>query len=418
MIPPSPAISEQKRFFRALLIVSLAAIVGMHIWVLFTYRGKIRQGYPDFIAFYAVGKCIQRGLRSQLYQLDTQARLQQEFAPALQQRNKLFPWIHPAFEALALWPLAYLRYLPAYWVWNALSAVALAGFVVVLRPFLPKLRSLSVSLPFLCAFAFFPVFDCLAQGQDSVFLLLLFGLAFVSVKRKQDWAGGSWLGLALFRYQLVLPVLVVFAWQRKWKILGGCAAVGFALAAVSAVVVGWKSLLSYPSVVLACNRMLQSSGTKWNQAMPTLRGTVDRLLGAGTLSGAVVIFAISAALLIASAWCGQPDPQHPDFDLRFSLAIVVSTMISYYLFAHDLTLLLLPLLLSAEWLCSPVHRGTGRRLLLVSVCLLFFSPLFFLLWFRYHFLDAIFWVVGLLAGGLIITRTDTRAEAGSVQAGG
>lgn len=414
MISTSPAISERRRFFRSLLIVSLAAMVGMHIWVFFTYRREIRQGYPDFIAFYAVGKCVQRGLRSQLYQLDTQARLQQEFAPALQQRNKLFPWIHPAFEALALWPLAYLPYVGAYWLWNALSVAALVVFVVVLRPFLPKLSTICSFLPFLCAFAFFPVFDCLAQGQDSIFLLLLLGLAFTSLKRKHDWSAGIWLGLGLFRYQLVLPVLVVLAWQRKWKTLGGCAAIGFGLAAVSAGVVGGKGLLSYPSMVLACNRMLQSSGARWNQAMPNLRGAVDRLMGAGSVTGAALIFAISAALLIVSAWRGQPDPQHPDFELRFSLAVVVSTMISYYLFAHDLTLLLLPLLLSAEWLCSPAHRGTGRRLLLAAVGLLFFSPLFFLLWFHYHSLNAMFWVVALLAAGLSIAKKPAPARAAVV----
>lgn len=385
---------------KSLVLLVLAAMVGMHIWIFFTLRQEIRQGYPDFIAFYSVGKCVQRGLGPQLYDLATQARVQQEFAPALERRNQLFPWVHPPFEATILAALAYLSYPAAYWTWNIISIMALVAFILVLSPFLPRLRGASPALPFLCAFAFFPVLDCLLQGQDSILLLLLFGLTFASLKRERDYAAGAWLGLGLFRFQLVLPLALVLAYQRKWKTLAGGAAVGAGLAAVSAAVVGWRGLLNYPSAVLACNRILQSAGVAWNKAMPNWRGIVDHFLGAGTVAGKAVILAGSIAFLGLALWRSQGEPRQPGFDLSFSLAVVVAVLTSYYLFAHDLVLLLLPLLLMTEALLTETMRRLERIFLTGAVGLLFFSPLYFVLWVRYHRFSLLFWVIALLAAGL------------------
>ncbi|MGE5204913.1 MAG: glycosyltransferase family 87 protein [Chlamydiota bacterium] len=392
--------ASPKPGLKPLILLALTAMLGMHIWVFFTLRQEIRQGYPDFIAFYSVGKCVQRGLGPQLYDLATQARVQQEFAPTLEKRNQLFPWVHPPFEALIFAALAGLSYPAAYWTWNTISAIALVVFILVLNPFLPRLRSVSPALPYLCAFAFFPILDCLLQGQDSILLLLLFGLTFASLKRERDYAAGAWLGLGLFRFQLVLPLLVVIAYQRKWKTLASCAAVGGGLAAVSAVVVGWRGLLNYPAAVLACNRILQGSGVAWNKAMPNWRGIVDHLLGAGTVAGRAVILAGSIAFLGLALWRSQGEPRRPGFDLSFSLAVVVAVLTSYYLFAHDLVMLLLPLLLTAEALLTETMTRPARIFLTAAVGLLFFSPLYFVLWVRYHRFSFLFWVVALLAAGL------------------
>ncbi len=408
-----PRMPSRKR----LILLALVAMLGMHVGIFFTLRREIRQGYPDFIAFYSVGKCVQRGLGSQLYDLATQARVQQEFAPTLQKRNQLFPWVHPPFEALILAALARLSYEGAYWTWNALSTIALVVFILVLTPFLPRLRGLSRALPFLCAFAFFPVLDCLLQGQDSILLLLLFGLTFASLKKERDYAAGAWLGLGLFRFQLVLPLLVVLAYQRKWKSIAGCAAVGTGLAAVSATLVGWRGLLNYPSAVLACNRILQSSGVAWNKAMPNWRGIVDHFLGAGTGAGQAVILAGSIAFLGLALWRSQGEPQHAGFDLSFSLAVVVAVLTSYYLFAHDLVLLLVPLLLTTEALLTETMRRLERICLTAAVGSLFFSPLYFVLWVRYHRFSLLFWLIALLTAGLSLALRGKNAAPRALAAG-
>ncbi len=99
-------------------------------------------------------------------------------------------------------------------------------------------------------------------------------------------------------------------------------------------------------------------------------------------------------------WRSQGEPRHRGFDLSFSLAVVVAVLTSYYLFAHDLVLLLLPLLLTTEALLTGTMRRLERILLTAAVGLLFFSPFYFVLWVRYHRFSLLFWVIALLAAGL------------------
>ena len=392
--PPEPPTHKPR--LRSLLLLALVAMVGMHAWVFLSLRQEVRQGYPDFTAFYAAGTCVQRGLGSQLYSMATQARIQQEFASGVKIRNGPLPFTHPPFEAALFVPLAFLSYPAAYWVWNAVSLVALVVFLILLRPHIPSLRSWSEALPFLCGLAFFPVFVCLLQGQDSLLLLLFFGLAFVAIKNGRDSVAGVCLGLALFRFQLVLPVMAVMLLRRRWKAVAGFAVTAAALTGISAAVVGWGELVNYPSRLLQISHI--QAGTAMNpKIMPNLRGVAAGLAGEGNIAH-VLIGLLSLGLVAWAAWGWKVD--RLDFELGFSLTLVVAVMVSYHLMAHDLSVLLLPLLLAADWLLRERPRGMARWLTVAGMGILFLSPIYFLLWFRYQRFSVLFWVVALLGAGL------------------
>jgi len=398
MSSPVPGVSAHKPRLRVLLLLALAAMLGMHAWVFFTLRQQVRQGYPDFTAFYAAGKLVRGGQGAQLYKMDAQARAQQEFASGVKIRNGPLPFTHPPFEAVLFAPLALLTYSSAYWLWNLVSLSALVGFLLLLRPELPQLRAWSEAVPFLAGLAFFPVFVCLLQGQDSLLLLLLFGLAFAAMKGDRDFLAGICLGLALFRFQLVLPVMAVVLLRRRWKVAGGFAVAAAALVGISAGVVGWEQALKYPFELLQISRA-QGAGAMNPQVMPNLRGAVSSLAGDGNLAHALIAL-ISLALVGLAAWKWKADPQQPGFDLGFALTLVMAVMVSYHIMAHDLSLLLIPLLLAAEWLLRQGAPGIGRRLVTAAISVLFLSPIYFLLWFRYQRFSLLFWVVALLALGL------------------
>ena len=407
-MPSSPAGSPtHKPRLRSVLLLSLMAMAGMHAWVFFSLRQEVRQGYPDFTAFYAAGKCVQRGLSSQLYSTQTQALIQQDFASGVKIRNGPLPFTHPPFEAALFAPLAFLSYSAAYWVWNAVSLLALAVFLLLLRPHIPNLRGWSEALPFLCGLAFFPVFVCLLQGQDSLLLLLLFGLAFVAMKGGRDFVAGVCLGLALFRFQLVLPVIAVVLLRRRWKAVAGFAVAALALVGVSAAVVGWGALMNYPRQLLQFSHA-QAGGAMNPKVMPNLRGVVAGLAGNDNFAH-VLIGALSLALVAWAAWKWKA--RVPEFDLGFGLTMVMTVMVSYHLMAHDLSVLLLPLLVGAEWLLRERPQGMARWLTMAGTGILFLSPLYFLLWFRYQRFSAMFWAVALLGAGLTLAlRQQDRAQ--------
>jgi hypothetical protein len=85
-------------------------------------------------------------------------------------------------------------------------------------------------------------------------------------------------------------------------------------------------------------------------------------------------------------WPSRKEPA--DFDLQFSLALLVTVLVSYHAYAHDLSLLFLPLLLVANHLKTTLASTAQRKLAMMGpMFLLFLSPLYVLLWFYYGHLN-------------------------------
>lgn len=407
---PPPALAHKQRV-RRLLQAVLVTILGLHAWAFVALRHNVREGYPDFSIFYTAGTCLERGLASHLYEIGTQKQLQQEFIPPAKIHQGPLPFTHPPFEAPLFVPLVLLPYETAYLVWNAVSLLLLLGFVLRMRPYLPHLRAWSETIPFLAALAFFPVFVCLFEGQDSLLLLFLFALVYVAMKGGRELLAGIWLGLALFRFQLVLPFVAVALLRRRWRLLAGFALTAMALAGLSAAVVGWGPLWNYPHQLWQLSRT-QIGGAMNPTYMPNLRGLVFDLTGDGLF--AHVLTAVgSLALLGLTAWKWKVDPRQPDFDLGFGLMLAVAVMVSYHLNQYDMSLLLIPLLSAAEWAVSQSRTDTGAaRLLVAAIGLLFLTPI----WFGYRY-GALFWAVLLLGLSLALGRGEERQPADAAASG-
>ena len=349
-----------------------------------------------------------------MYDVATEKRLQREFiSPAKIEQGPL-PYTHPPFEAPLFVPLALLPYVTAYSVWNAVSVLLLLGFVLLMRPYLARLRERSEVLPFLAALAFFPVFLCLFEGQDSVLLLFLFALVFVFLKGGQEVLAGICLGLTLFRFQLVLPVVAVALLRRRWRLLAGFVLAAIALAGISLAVVGWGPLWSYPYQLWELSRT-QVNGAMNPTYMSNLRGIVYILAGDGRFAH-LLTTGVSLALVGFAAWKWNADPREPNFDLGLALTIAIAVMVSFHLNAYDMTLLLIPLLLGGNWVMHSARTDMlSSRLVLLGIASLFLSPL----WSSLRG-GVLFWAVLIVGLGLAVSREEERqmALAGSSQASG
>ena len=166
----------------------------------------------------------------------------------------------------------------------------------LLRPRLPSLNNLLPALPLLAMFAFFPVAMALLQGQDSILLLFLYGLAFSALATGRAFVAGVCLGLALFKFQLVLPFVVVLLVRRQWKAVAGFSLTAFVLLLVSAAVVGWSGVMAYPGFVLRLDSQRRSSGID-PRDMPNLRGLVAGSLHLAGLPAMLLIIVLSIALV-------------------------------------------------------------------------------------------------------------------------
>lgn len=358
----------------------------LHLLFFFNLRERILRGYPDFTVFYTAGTILREGLRHQLYDPHLQYRVQQEFTGGLiESRRGPLPYIHPPLEAVVFLPLTLLPYRQAFVAWDLLNIIALFGVAVTLRRHLQVLRAIPPWEFVLGFLAFFPVFLCLLQGQDSILLLLLCALGFSALKRDSDFLAGGWFGLALFKFQFVIPLVLLIAFWRRRRTAWGFAAVAGVWALLSVGLVGWQGMLAYPKYVLQIAKAPSLGGVP-AELMPNLRGLLEGWSflsgssdsGSAALSGFVLL--MSGLLLSFAAIKGRLAARD-HLDIAFSLAVVVAVLISWHTNAHDLCLLLLPLILLADYGWTSLLDSPGRKVaLLIPALPLLISPLWFVLW--------------------------------------
>jgi hypothetical protein len=388
----------------------LASMLLLHVVLAWSVRGLIRNGYPDFKIFYTAAKIIQEGRGRQLYDEATQLRVQQEFVSEPILRLGLLPYNHPPFEALLFVPLSLLPYGAAFVAWDLINVGILLILPRLLRPHIPWLQQVTTPTCVLASLAFFPIFVSLIHGQDILVLLLLFALAFVALKNNSDWWAGCWLGLGLFRFHLLLPILFSLVWQRRTRAIYGFFAVGMALGMLSVLMVGWRAALSYPSDVLRIESNMLQRGTIGPLNMPNLHGLwADLPLPAnGKLIARILATLLSIALVafVAERW---KRIQASAFPLGFCLCLLVSVMTAYHGFAYDLSLLSLAVVIVGDYLLAARPPRSSVIALLTPPLLLYFTPLQMLLWFRMDRYGLI--VLVLLAWFWAITRATSNSSA-------
>jgi hypothetical protein len=355
-------------------------MLALHLLFFVELRDRILHGYPDFTVFYTAATILRQGLAPQLYDERTQYRVQEQFMGSVDSRRGPLPFIHPPFEAVIFVPLAFLHYRDAFVIWDLLNGVALFGVAIILRRRLSALRSISPWEFVLGFLAFFPIFLTLLQGQDSILLLLCCTLAFNALKKDADVLAGCWLAMGAFKFQLVIPLaLLLVVWGRK-RVGLGFSLVVLALAGVSILAVGRHGLVRYPEYALQIARLPGWGGVP-PELMPNLRGLVEgwNLPLSGAFLGSVVLAGSVILLLLAAGWSERVSER--TLDLRFSLAVVVTGLVSWHTNAHDLGILILPLAVLANYWCSLPEADRSRRLrLLLPALPLLVSPLWIALW--------------------------------------
>jgi len=387
----------RKRLLR-LVTVFFAGVVLLEGVITWQIREQIRDGQPDFTIFYTAGSILRQHAASDLYNLELQQAVQARFAPRLN-RSQALPYNHPPFESILFAPLTYLSYPNAYLAWAVANLMLLSWIVIALRKHLAPMQGIPLAFWLLLALSFFPIFVALVQGQDSLLLLLLVALGYLALRAGRPLMAGFCLGLGLFRFHLVLPVILVLVLHRKAKVLAGFAAAALLAVFISVWLIGIHQTLAYPLWAWHLERAM-GTNTPLIAAMPNLRGVLQIALRSetGKLSG-VIAAAGGTLLLLWAAWRCNFNGSQRAFDLSFSLTLVTVVVTSYHVLPHDLSLLFLAILLV---FCSEsdIHWRWRDIALWSPVVMLCFGPGLMLLWFsgkRFSLLAPVLllWVFGM-----------------------
>ncbi len=332
--------------YKLLFISLLAAMVVLNVAMLWYGRSYMAQGYGDFTAFYTAGKLLQRGQASGLYDARFQWEVQREFASSVSIRNGPLPYIRPPFQAIIFFPFAYLNYRLAFAAWMAIKLCILFCLPFLLRPHVLGRTWLSARIAGVLSLSVAAVAIDLLQGQDAVLFLLVCALAFTAMSSGSDLMAGVWLGLGLFKFHLILPIILVLALRKQGRTVLGFGLTALCLFFVSAALVGWGTLLHYPSYLWDLSHR-PGTGVMQAPSMPNLRGFIHVLLPSPQWQRWGDWCCVPLALLGIGAagkiWPARRDRVHKElFVAGFCFCLAIAILVSFYFSGYDMMLLLLP----------------------------------------------------------------------------
>jgi Glycosyltransferase family 87 len=317
----------------------------------------------DFCAFYT-GAHIYSQNPGHLYDLPIQRQTEQ----ALIGRNDI-PYNHPPYELLVWLPLSPLGFHAAFWIWRLVSCLLLMLASCLLAKVLAP--RFGCGALFIIALAFFPVPYCLWMGQDSVLMLAIFCGCTWFLMNGRDFGAGLILGLGCFKLELVLPIAAVYFLWRRWRLLFGFLCSAVTVSGVSLAMVG------YSGIFQLAHLLIQGQTAKGMAVhpvmMPNIRGLLALLPFLSPNMQSAVAVSVSAGLLMVVAVALRKD-QPPE--RLFALLVCFSTLVSFHLNLHDLTLLVLPI---AMVLRSRLWQGEKTSALFVPLFALFCTPLYIVL---------------------------------------
>jgi hypothetical protein len=383
-----------------MLVMYFGAMVFLHVFVLWhSWRG-IRIGLPDFSIFYTAGQIVHQGRGADLYDDHLQEEIQRSFSPeGIRKRGSILPYNHPPFEAILFVPLARFSYLTAYFIWLALNIMLVSTLPFILRPHLAILGKEHLWFWLLMCLAFFPIFVALIQGQDSILVLVLYCLAYAAFRRGEELRSGSWLGLGLFKFHLVLPFVLPLLLLWRKKLLAGFLIVAAALLCIGFVPGGLTAWLTYPTYVWESEH---NQSYLWNLSLgntANLRGLISSFVPAShpwmragmlTFCSGLVLAAVVYAWRKAFRVCSSGTAW------AFCISLIATVLLSYHIYTHDLSLLFLACVLALEVMQSkPLVPEWRQKAVYICLAILSCSPVYLTLTLRYKQLQ-------LVAGILLI----------------
>jgi len=355
----------------------------MNAAVFFTSLKDIEGGKNDFPVFYSNAQMVREGQAAQVYDFAAENSFVQRVSDVARAPNNHLP-----YELLIFIPFTYLGFAAAHLLWTLVCLGMLVGVAALIR------SAISTGLSFrdalLTTLAFFPVWYCLLQGQDSILLVLLFAISFWLWKRGRVDVAGFALAMGLFRPQLVLPFVLVAFLAGKWRFIRGFIPGAVLVLLVSVSVVGIHGMADYARILLSQGTQGSASALaqQWQVhlgLMPTLRGLLWIVLPdcvPGNVGSLLLISGTMAGLLWAAKGLRGVKAGEA-FDMAFATAVAAVALLSFHSLPHDFSLMILPLLIAGGAFASVVDRAEhGNPYSWVTVgFLLFFTPLYFVLIF-------------------------------------
>ncbi len=352
-------------------------LVLIHLWTWSLTAPLALAGRADFRQFYVAGAIVRSGHSHQLYEYAIQKHFQDNLVSS---EPTALPFVSPAYHALIFLPFSVIPYRAAYLVFLPCNIAALTVCFILLWPWMQNLRCVYPWLPLAIFLGFLPLAYALIQGQDSVLLTTLLAAAFVLLVRARNFYAGVLAGLGLFKFPIVLPIAILFLIWRRWTFFFGFAVSASTLTAFSVALTGLTQAKLYVASLLSIAG-LRSPVSDLSRYPITLKqmanahgfvfGIVSGWMPKPWLQAVTIL--LSIAVLV---WTARKGWNVTESSALLLLAIPCSILVGHHTYIHDLSVLLLPLVV----LLNSFLPGEGRdfknaRFINRAAALMFVVPL-------------------------------------------
>jgi hypothetical protein len=363
-------------YVKALALGIPAYLLGVHLWTWVLYLPLFLGGRADFRQLYVGAYMLRSGHAHELYDYTAQKQFEDTLVSRAQ---SALPVNHLAYEELLFVPFSYLNFTAAYAAFLALNLVLLTAGYRLIRPWMGNLAAIYWWLPAVMFLAFLPIAATLIQGQDSILLLTLLAVASGLLKSGREFRAGILVAFGLFKFQIVVPIALLFLLWRRWRFFAGFAVSATGLLSVSLFLVGPAQGKVYLRSLLSMSIGLSSLADQLRYGispafMPNLRGLIFGMASERlpAISVQVVTFFASFVVFSLVVMFGRRVPTAFD---AFLIAIATSAVVSYHLLIHDLSVLLIPIVVMLDrFIAAEATGDQAGRLITRTSALMFVAP--------------------------------------------
>jgi len=253
---------DRLRFVATAIPIFLAIIVAVQIA---TTRGGATLLGPglgaDYPAFHAAGRLLLDHPGHRLYDLELQARIQDQARPGAPPQGSL-SFVHPPFTALPFILLAALPYSASYLAWMAISVAIVASGFVVLRRACPSLSHADWGTAAGLAFAASPLLlESIVGGQIAVIAFAALALALAFARLGRMFLAGIALSLLAYKPTLLVLFAPLLVFGRRWQALAGLVTGCLVLLTLSLMIAGIDGCRGWIGLMMAYGRLAKESAS-------------------------------------------------------------------------------------------------------------------------------------------------------------
>ena len=348
-------------YVKGLALGLSAFLIGIHLWTWVFTLPVFLHGRADFRQLYTAGYLVRSGRGHQLYDYDTQFRFQNEL---VSKAEIALPFIRPAYQALLFVPFSFLTYRSRVLRISGGKPGSALGLV----PSATAENEPDRSRLSLAARRHVSGFSSNSRGTHPRSGFHIAGdptgggAGCTQSHARIDGRNPAWVGIVQVSdrhsYRVTVPGVEALAF------FSGFALSSFCLGAISVWLVGLSQAGIYVRSLIA---MGSGSAGRADQlrypismnVMPNLHGLIFGLAGSRVSAFSIAAVTVILSSVVGVAVAARP-PANRSGEDSLRLAISAATVVSYYLFIHDLSILIIPIAITLDRFIDA--EATGDKL--------------------------------------------------------